>query len=199
MKIHIIFFSLLFALIFTVSAFGQGMHHDMNSKSKKGHDMSAMMGKPALDAKFDGIHMKAWIITQAKHKKLMDGKMGKMMMDGHMMDMKHDGKTMDGDMKGMDHAAMMGMDKATMDAMMSGTHHIMVDVKDIKTGELYNSATADVEIHSPMQGTSTVELKPMMHHFGNGIAFDKKGKYHITVNVIIDGVKKSKEFMYTVK
>ena len=199
MKTKSIYLSGLLALILMASAFGQVMHHDMSSMSKKGRDMSAMMGKPTVDSKFEGIHLKAWIISQAAHKKLMDGKMGKMMMDGHMMDMKHDGKTMDGDMKGMDHSAMMGMDKATMDEMMSGTHHIMIDVRDIKSGEPYDNATAEIEIHSPLHGSSTVQLKPLMHHFGNGIALDNTGKYHITVNVTIDGAKKSKEFMYTVK
>jgi hypothetical protein len=93
----------------------------------------------------------------------------------------------------------MGMNKATMDSMMAGTHHIMLDVPDAAIGKEIANASAKVLIVSPSKKNSSVDLKPMMSHFGGALTLDEKGKYQFTVSVNVNGVSKSKEFQYVVK
>jgi len=170
----------------------QHNHDDTTKVEMKKHHMSKMMGKPTVDATVEGLHMKVWLMTQKHHKKMMK-------------EMKHDGKgmkdtsmAMNKDMKGMKHDGMK-MDKATKEAMLAGTHHIMLDVTDATSGKEIANASANVLIVSPSMKHSTVDLKPMMSHFGSGLTLDEKGKYTITASVTVNGVSKSKEFQYTVK
>jgi hypothetical protein len=136
---------------------------------------------------------------------MMKENMGHMMMDKDMKEMKHDGMgmkdtsmTMNEDMKGMKHDGMK-MDKATKEAMMAGTHHIMLDVTDAASGKEIANASANVLIVSPSKKNSSVDLLPMMNHFGLGLTLDEDGEYQFTVNVNVDGVSKTTQFQYTVK
>lgn len=185
--------------VLVMMVYGQHNHSDMIKTDKMKHDMSKMMGKPTLDAKVEGLHMKVWLMTQKQHKKMMDKKMGGMMKK----DMKHDSKGMKDTsmamgMKGMKHEGM-EMDKATKEAMMAGTHHIMLVVTDAANGKEIPDAKANVMIMSPSAKHSSVNLKVMMGHYGGGLTFDEKGKYQLTVDVTIGGVSKTKEFTYLVK
>ena len=137
----------------------------------KKHDMSGKLGKPTLDATVKGLHLKAWVMTQSRHTKMM---------------------------KGMNHGDM-GMDKAAMDAMMTGTHHIMLDVTDSASGKEIADASAKVLIVSPSKKNSAFDLKPMMNDFGAGLTLKEKGEYRFTVVVRVAGAPKSKEFRYRVK
>lgn len=197
MKIKYAFLSTALTIALTLPLFGQHNHDDMTKTDMKKHDMSSMMGKPTVDATVEGLHMKVWLMTQKQHKK--------MMMDHDMMGMKHNGMEMkdtsmmmDKDMMGMKHDGM-EMDKATKEAMMAGTHHIMLDVTDAASGKEITNASAKVMIVSPSKKNSSVDLKPMMSHFGNGIALDERGEYKFTVSVNVGGVSKTKEFKYSVK
>jgi hypothetical protein len=142
--------------------------------------------------------MKVWLMTQKAHKKMMKGKMGEMMMDHNKMGMKDTGMDMGKDMKGMKHDGM-EMDKATKEAMMAGTHHIMLDVTDATSGNEIADASAKLLIVSPSKKNSSIDLKPVMTHFGNGIALSEKGEYQFTVNINMGGASKTKQFQYTVK
>jgi hypothetical protein len=189
----------------TLPLFGQQTHENMSKTDMKQHDMSNMMGKPIVDATDEGLHMKAWLMTQKQHKKMMDGKMGQMMMGEDMKQMKH-GKMqmkdtslgMGKDMKGMKHDDM-EMNKAIMDSMMTGTHCIMLDISDAATKKGISDANAKVMFVSPSKQHSSIDLKPMMSHFGSGLTLNDKGEYKFTVSVNVGGVPKATHFEYRVK
>ena len=176
MKIKYVFLSTILTIALTLPMFGQEKHADMTKTDLKKHDMSSMMGKPTVDTTVEGLHMKVWLMTQQQHEK-MKGEMG-------MSEMK------DTSMK---------MNKAMMDSMMAGTHHIMLDVKDTASGKEITNASAIVLIVSPSKKNSSVDLKPMMSHFGGALALDEKGEYQFTVSVNVGGVSKSTQFQYVVK
>jgi hypothetical protein len=133
--------------------------------------------------------------------------MGKMMMHhemedtmGHMSmnEMDDTSKGMGKDMMGMKHKGM-GMNKAMMDSMMAGTHCIMLEVSDAATKKGISEASATLMIMSPSQKQSSVDLKPMMRHFGSSLTLTEKGKYHLLMTVNVNGNSNTKEFEYTVK
>ena len=178
MKTRNIFLSIVLTAALTLPLLGQHSHDDMTTTDMKKHSTSSMMGKPALDATVEGLHMKVWLMTQKDHKKMMK-------------EMKHDGMGMNVDS--------MKMDKATKKAMMAGTHHIMLHVTNAASGKDIADASVKVLIVSPSKKNSSVELLPMMSHFGDGLTLTEKGEYQFTVIVKIDGVPKSEQFKYNVK
>jgi hypothetical protein len=193
----------------TLPVFGQHNHDDMTKTDMKKHDMkthdmSSMMGKPTADATVGGLHMKVWLITQKQHKDMMKGKMGQMMMRNdnegatggmEMKSMKDSSMEMGEGMKGMKHDGM-GMNKAMRDSMMAGTHHIMLEATNAAGQGI---ASAKVLMLSPSKKSSSVDLMPMMGHFGAGLTLKEKGKYQITVDANAGGVSKTTQFQYTVK
>jgi hypothetical protein len=194
-------------IVLTLPLFGNHNHGDTTMTGMKQHDMSKMLGKPTVDATVEGLHMKVWIMTQRQHKKMMKGNMGKMMMHhemedtmGHMSmnEMDDTSKGMGKDMMGMKHKGM-GMNKAMMDSMMAGTHCIMLEVSDAATKKGISEASATLMIMSPSQKQSSVDLKPMMRHFGSSLTLTEKGKYHLLMTVNVNGNSNTKEFEYTVK
>jgi hypothetical protein len=203
MKIKFVFLSTALAIALTLPVFGQHDHADMKKTDMNKHDMS-MMGKPTVDATVEGLHMKVWLMTQKEHKKMMKDKMGGMMMRKDMKGMNHDGMGMKDtsmtgkDMMGMKHDGM-GMDNATREAMMSGTHHIMLDVTDAASSKEVANASTKVMIVSPTKKNSSVDLKQMTSHFGNGLTLNEKGEYQFTVSVNVSGVSKTEQFTYAVK
>ena len=198
MKTKYAILSTALAIALTLPLFGQHNHADTTKTGMKKHDMSDMLGKPALDATVEGLHMKVWLMTQEQHKSMMkDHDMRGMKHDGMGMgkEMKHDGM---GTGKGMKHDGM-EMDKGTKDSMMSGSHHIMLDVTDAASGKEIADASARILILSPSKKNSSVDLKAAMNHFGTGLTLDEKGIYKMTVSVDVKGVSKTKAFEYTVK
>jgi hypothetical protein len=93
----------------------------------------------------------------------------------------------------------MKMNEAMMDPMMAGTHHIMLNLKDTVIGEDIANAIANVLIVSPSNKKSSVDLNPMMSHFGGTLKLDEKGKYQLKVSVIVGGVTRSTQFQYVVE
>ena len=176
MKIKYIFLTTVLTIALTMPMFGQLNQEDTTKPGMKKHDMSSVMGKPTVDTTVGGLHMKVRLMTQLQHK-MMKEKMG-------MSEMK------DTSMK---------MNKAAMDSMMAGTHHIMLDVKDTSSGKEIANASAMVLIVSPSKKSSSVDLKPMMSHFGGALTLDEKGEYQFTVSVNVGGVSKSMQFQYVVK
>lgn len=205
MKTKYAILSTALAIALTLPMFGQPNHDDTTTTRMQKHDMSGMMGKPALDATVEGLHMKVWLMTQEQHKSMMkDHDMRGMKHDG--MGMKHDGMGTGKEMKhdamgtgnGMRHDGMQ-MDKGTKDAMMSGSHHIMLDVTDAASGKEIANASARILMISPSKKNSSADLKSAMNHFGTGLTLDEKGIYKMTVVVDVKGVSKTREFEYTVK
>ncbi len=207
MKTRNILLSAVLTIVVTLPLFGKVNHKDTTMTGMKQHNMSKMMGKPTVDATVDGLHMKVWVMTQRQHKKMMKRMMGKMMMHhemedtmGHMSMSEMDDTSMEMGkaMMGMKHHGM-GMNKAMMDSMMAGTHCIMLEVTDAVTKNDISGANAKLMIMSPSRKHSSVDLKPMMKHFGSGLTLEEKGKYQLLVTVNANGESKTKEFRYTVR
>ncbi len=121
-----------------------------------------------------------------------------------MKGMQHDGMGMkdtsmgtDNERKGMIQGGR-SMNMAMMDSMMAGTHQIRLDVTDAAAGTNIADASARVLIVSPSEKKSSVDLTPMMSHFGGALTLDEKGEYRFTVSVTAGGVSRSTQFQYAV-
>lgn len=215
MKNKIAFLTFLLAFAFALPMYAQYTPDTIPKAAPKQHDMLSMMGKPTFEAKSGDVHFNIWIITQDDHQKMMKGMQEKDMGIGKdMNEMKDKDLGMDKDMNGMKDKSMgmkmdtnamknkgMMMDKEVKDAMMAGTHHIMIEVTSTLSGKEAESATsAKVEIVSPTNKNSSVDLKmPVTNHFGGGLTMDEKGEYKLKVSVGIGGVSKTMQLKYTVK
>ena len=173
MKIEYMFLSIILAIALSLTVFGQQDKADMTKSAMKYHDMSGMMGKPTVEITVDGLHMKVWLMTQQEHKKLMED-------------------------KGMNDPGMK-MNKTMTSSMMAGTHHIMLILRDMTSGEDISLATANILLVSPSDKSTSVDLNPVMNHFDGSLILDESGKYQLKVNVIIGGVTRSTQFQYVVE
>jgi hypothetical protein len=188
----------------TLPVFGGVTVADSARTGMKGHDMSSVMGKPTADTTVGGLHIKVWLMSQARHNEMMKPGPAMMMKHGEKegemggMGMKDTSMGMGENMKGMSHESM-EKDKTAKDAMMAGTHHIGLAVTDAVKGTEITNATVNLQIESPSKKASSVDLKPMMSHFGSGLTLDEKGEYRFTVNINVAGVAKSTKFQYVVE
>jgi hypothetical protein len=82
---------------------------------------------------------------------------------------------------------------------MAGTHHIGLEVTDAAKGTAITRVSVNLLIESPSKKESSIDLKPMMSHFGSGLTLDEKGEYRFTVNVNAAGVAKTTKFQYVVE
>jgi hypothetical protein len=204
MKTKYAFLSTVLTIALTLPMVGQDTHADTTRTIMKHHDMSSVMGKPTADAKVGGLHIKVWLISQKQHSEMMEPGQGMMMKHGEKegemggMGMKDTSMGMGSDMKGIK-PDNMEMDKASKDAMMAGTHHIGLEVTDAAKGTAITRVSVNLLIESPSRKESSIDLKPMMNHFGSGLTLDEKGKYRFTVNVNAAGVVKTTKFQYVVE
>jgi hypothetical protein len=159
--------------------FGQTKYKVKMENIIKRNDISSAMGKPVYESTVDSLKTKVWILSQKKYKEIMKTKMGKMM----------------GKMKEKN----MVMDKATKEAMMAGTHYFIFDVTNITNGKEIADTSAKVEIVSPSKKISSVNLQPMMNHFGGGVSLDEKGEYLFTINLNVGAGYKTTQFKHKVK
>lgn len=196
MKNKIIFFAFILVMALALPVFAQYTPDTIPKPVIKQQEKENMMGKPTFQATSGDLIFSIWITKQEDHKKMM-------------MEMKENGSGMD--MKGMkdmsmkkDSGSMMGkgmeMDNATKEAMMAGTHHMMVEVKNSIDGKETNAISAKVEIVSPSNKNSSVDLKmPVTDHFGSGITLDEMGEYQLTVSVTVGDVAKTMKLKYTAR
>ena len=211
MKIYCACLPAVLTIALTLPMFGGDTPVDTTKAGMKKHDMSSIMGKPTADATVRGLHIKVWLMSQKKHSEMMESGSGMMMKHGEKegetggmgmkdtsMGMSNDMKSMGNDMQGMKHNNM-EMDKASKDAMMAGTHHIGLEVTDAAKGTAITRVSVNLLIESPSKKESSIDLKPMMNHFGSGLTLDEKGKYRFTVNVNAAGVVKTTKFQYVVE
>jgi len=112
--------------------------------------------------------------------------------------LKPDSSGMRTDTKAMKHESM-ETKRSMMDSMMAGTHHLRLDVTDAASGKDIASASVTILIVSPSKKSSSVELKPMMNHFGGALTLDEKGAYQFAVSVNVSGVSKTTKFEYALK
>jgi hypothetical protein len=197
MKNKMTFFAFVLSMAIAIPTFAQytPATDTVAKPDMKQQDMLSKMGKPTFSAKSGDLLFSIWIISQEEHKKMMS-EMSEKGMDMDMkgkkdMGMKKDTSSMKD--KGMQ------MDNATKEAMMAGTHHMMVEVKNNVAGKATNAISAKVEIVSPTNKNSTVDLRmPMMDHFGSGLTLDEKGEYQLTVSVTVGDIAKTMKLKYTV-
>jgi hypothetical protein len=186
-------FSAALTIALTLPAMGQDALRPIAFADLKPPDKSGMMGKPTADATVEGLHIKVWVMLQARHKEIMSAQPAMMMKHGE----KDTSMGMGNDMTGMKKGGM-GMSKPMIDSMMTGTHHIGVDLADVANGKSFENASVRILIESPSKKNSAVDLKPMMSHFGNSLTLDEKGEYHFTVNVTVGTLSRTTKFEYTV-
>ncbi len=166
-------------LVLILTIFGQPKY-DMKTRTiMKGNDISKVMGKPVFESTYDSLNTKVWIISQAKNKKVMETTTGKAMGK-----MKTDSKK---------------MDKTTKEAIMTGTHYFIFDVTDIRNNKEIADTSAKVEIVSPSKKIVSVQLQPMMNHFGGGVTLTEKGDYLFTINLNVGSSYKTTQFKYAVR
>jgi hypothetical protein len=193
MKTRYAFLMAALTIVLTLTLFGQGTSRDTAMAGMKHHDMSAMMGKPTVDVTVEGLHVKVWLMSQTQHREMMKPKPVMMMKHGE----KDTSMAMGNEMQGIKHEGM-EVDKATKETMMAGTHHIGLEVTDAAKGTEIANTSVKLMIESPSKKSSSVDLKPMMGHFGSGLTLDEKGEYRFTVNVNVGGVSKTTQFQYAV-
>jgi hypothetical protein len=80
MKTKFAFFPIVLTIVLALPMFGQNTHDAMKKTDMMKHDMSSIMGKPTYETTSEGLHIKAWLITQKEHKKMMKDMKGQMKM-----------------------------------------------------------------------------------------------------------------------
>lgn len=178
MKTKYVLLATIILITLTLTMFGQTKQKIKTIPVIKQKDVSSVLGKPVYESNVDSLNTKVWIISQKKNKELMKTNMGKMMS-------KMDNK--------------LNMDKETKAAVLTGTHYFIFDVTNITTGKQFADSSAKVEIVSPLKKLSSVNLQPMMNHFGGGVTLNEKGEYLFTINLNIGMGYKTSQFKYKVK
>lgn len=174
-----VFISTIFTIVCSLIMLGQTTDTAKIKTTIKQNDISNVLGEPVYESTVDSLNTKVWILTQNQYKELMKTKVGKTMDN-----MKDDN---------------MEMDKTTKEAMKEGTHYFIFDVTNITTGKEVADTSAKVEIVSPSKKISSVNLQPMINHFGGGVTLDEKGEYLFTINLNIGSGYKTTQLKYELK
>lgn len=179
MKTKYVLLLTLLTTIMILPMFGQPSNMMEQMTPVKENDISNIMGKPVFESTVDSLNTKVWIVSQRKYKEMMKTNTGNAM-----------GKMKDKNAK---------MDKAAKKAAMTGTHYFIFDVTNIANGKEFADTSAKVEIVSPTKVVASVNLQPMMNHFGGGVSLVEKGDYLFTINLNIGSGYKTTQFKYKVK
>jgi hypothetical protein len=177
MKTKYVFLSSILVIVLTLTIFAQTT--DTVKTTTMQNDISDALGQPVFESMVDSLNTKVWIITQNQYKEIMQTKMG---------------ETMD-EMKD----TTMATTKATEKALLEGTHYFIFDVTNIRTGKEIADTSAKVAIVSPSEKIYSVNLQPMINHFGGGITLDEKGEYLYTINLNVGTGYKTSQFKYMLK
>jgi len=216
--IKYIFLATVLTVALTFFMFGQDKYGDKHNADKKHHDMSEMLGKPTVDVTVDELHMKIWLVTQKQHDELMKGEVHQKMIDkerkGTIGTMETMGIQRTGSIvKKMEDTSMVKeidmrgvkvdskkVERSTKETVLTGTHHIMLDVTDAESGNEIDDASARIDIVSPSDKSTSVDLTTMrMSHFGGGLTLDEEGVYDFTLSVNVNGVSTTTQFQHTVR
>jgi hypothetical protein len=180
MKTRYVILSTIPAFILTTIMLGQSTNNvEQPETVVNKNDISSVMGKPVYESTVDSLNTKVWIVSQKENKEMMKTKMGKPM----------------GKMKNKNIPA----DTATKEAITTGTHYFIFDVTNITNGKEFADTSAKVEIVSPSKKVVSVNLQPMMNHFGAGISLVEKGQYLFTVNLNVGSGYRTTQFKYAVR
>lgn len=179
MKTKYIILPMILFLALTLTMFGQDKSNVETKTVTKQNDISNVLDAPIYESTIDSLNTKVWIVTQQKNKEMMKTKTGKVMGE-----MKNDS---------------LKMDKTTKEAIMTGTHYFIFDVTDIRNNKEIADTSAKVEIVSPSKKIVSVNLQPMMNHFGGGVTLTEKGDYLFTINLNVGMGYKTTQFKYKLK
>ena len=138
---------------------------------------------PTYETTTNGLDIKVWVMTAEEHRQMMESKHQSNMGDDNMS-MNNNNISKDKDMK---------------KTSMSGTHHMKVEVTDMDGGQTRIDLLAKVEIKSPTDKTSWVDLRNMSDHYGSDLNLKEKGDYQFTIRIDDKGITKTTEFKYTVQ
>jgi opacity protein-like surface antigen len=80
------------------------------------------------------------------------------------------------------------------------THHISINLKDVKSGKDLTEGDVKVKVQAPDKNEQTKEMSGMHGHFGADFEMSKKGKYGVMCKFQLkDGKVRQAKFWYTVK
>jgi len=216
--IKYIFLATVLIVALTFFMFGQDTYGDKHKADMKHHDMSEMLGEPTMDVTVDELHIKIWLITQEQHEEIMKGEIHHKMMDKErdsamesmsmigirstgsiVKRMKDTSMVTEKEMEGVK-VDSKKLERSTKESVLTGTHHIMLDVVEAESGNEIDDASARIDIVSPSDTHSSVDLTTMsMNHFGGGLTLDEEGEYDFTLSVNVNGVSTTTQFQHTVK
>lgn len=178
MKTKYLFLSITLLVFASVVISGQPKQTLKTKTIKVENDISNVLGKPVFESTKDSLNTKVWILSQKKYKAMQNTKVGKTMS-------KMDNK--------------MTMDKGTEAAVLTGTHYFIFDVTNITSGKQFADTSAKVSIVSATKKISSVNLQPMMNHFGGGVMLNERGYYLFTINLNVGAGYRTSQFKYKVR
>jgi hypothetical protein len=215
--IKYIFLATILAVALTLFMFGQDTYGDKHKADKKHHSMSELLGKPTVDVTVDELHMKIWLVTQKQHDELKKGEIDQTIDKGRegamgpietrgiqrtssiVKRMEDTSRVKEKDLKGVKVDSKKA-ERSTKESVLTDTHHIMLDVTDAESGNEIDGASASIDIVSPSDKNSSVDLTAMiMSHFGGGLTLDEEGEYDFTLSVKVNGASTATQFQHTVK
>ena len=80
------------------------------------------------------------------------------------------------------------------------THHISLNLKDVKSGKALTEGEVKVKVQGPDKKEQTKEMMGMHGHFGADFEMSKKGKYGVMCKFkTADGKVRQAKFWYTIK
>ncbi|MEX1138697.1 MAG: heavy metal-binding domain-containing protein [Bacteroidota bacterium] len=164
-----------------------GMTLEKKSGSSEQQKMDHMLGTPTFEKYADGAVVQVWLIPHDKHKQMMSTMM------------QRDSSEADHSMQGMMKHGKMDARKDHMETMMSGTHHVMVNLKDESENAPLANAAVSIETISPKGESTSTDLGPMMNHFAGGFTLKEKGKHQIRVKVEVGEKTKEVNFSFDVE
>lgn len=151
-----------------------------------------IMGPAVIDTTIQGTHIRCWVMRQSRHRELMEKQENRKLMG-------MDSDPMDTALVKDPTLVHMGMGKGTSRMMDIGTHHVLLNVTDSVSGNEIVNTSAKLEILSPSNRRSTVQLKQIMNNFGHGVTMKAKGRYRLTLDVNVNGFSRIEHFIYQVK
>ena len=172
------------AILAVILFFGMTKLFAQSAPEETQMDMSSfnISTPPTFATTTSGLDIKVWVMTQEEHRKMMENK---------------NNQKPDNDKESVNDYGTAS--NQSMTSKSSGTHHIKVEVMDAATGEVRNDLTASVEIKTPKNKSSRIDLRNMSDHYGSDLKLSEKGQYLFTINIDDNGVKKTTDFQYTVE
>jgi hypothetical protein len=202
-----IFIVTTLTIALTLFMFGQDTYNDMPKTDMEHHNLSDMMGEPTVDVTVEDLHMKVWLMTLEQYEDVMKGEMMKEMPEEKKLDSNREEAMGQLEMRGIKKttsivqemkATTLVTDKTAKKESMTGSHHIVLDVTEASSGEGIDDASAAISIVSPSEKELSVDLTPMMNHFGGVLTLDEAGEYEFTLIVSVNDVSETTQFRYTV-